>query len=211
MIYILYILCLLLAYGLGSIPSAYFAGKWIKGVDLRQVGSGNLGFTNATRVLGWKLSLPVLLFDLLKGIPGILLARHLTPDYEILAVLAGMLAILGHNWTFFLRFQGGGKGIAVSAGVFLTLAPYCTLIALATFGFILATTKYMSLASISGALALPLSAYLFRSLDYPFAPTPATLIFIIIASALAIFRHRANIRRLLQGEEHKIGSHSKED
>ncbi|MEW6236478.1 MAG: glycerol-3-phosphate 1-O-acyltransferase PlsY [Candidatus Omnitrophota bacterium] len=204
------VLCLFAAYLLGSIPSAYYAGKWVKGIDLRQMGSGNLGFTNAWRELGAKWSLPVLAFDLLKGVPGIIMARSIQPDNEYLAIAAGLVSILGHNWTIFLGFRGGGKGVAVSAGVFFALTPYCFLIALAAFLATLLSTRFMSLASIAGAAALAFTGALFRWLHFASAPSLETFIFILIAAFLVIIRHRSNLSRIWSGEERKFQFHKKE-
>ncbi|MDX9754477.1 MAG: glycerol-3-phosphate 1-O-acyltransferase PlsY [bacterium] len=202
---------ILIAYVLGSIPSAYYAGRWIKGIDLRTCGSGNLGFTNAWRTLGAKWSIPVLLFDIGKGVAAVLLAFWLAPGSDGTAILAGLVAILGHNWTIFLGFKGGGKGVACSAGVFLTLMPYPFLITFVLFLLILTTTRYMSLASIVGALALVCSGTVFRWLQWGTAPSTAIYLFSIFAALLIILKHLSNIKRLLQGTEPKLGHHSTEE
>lgn len=199
------VVCLIIAYVLGSIPSAYYAGKWIKGVDLRTVGSGNLGFTNAWRVLGPTKSIPVLLVDAIKGIPAILFAYQFYPQNDYLAIGAGLLAILGHSWSLFLGFRGGGKGVAVSIGVFLILTPICFLTAFAVFLPTLLLTRYMSLASILGAITLVAAGTLFLVMDWAVKPSPEIYGFMIFAALLVIVRHHSNIKRLLRGEEHKFG------
>ncbi len=213
------LLAIVIAYMLGSVPSAYYAGKWIKGVDLRTAGSGNLGFTNALRVLGLKWSIPVLLFDVLKGAAAIFIAFQLTSfpinfvteisyeeaqykDYVI--VFSGLVAIIGHNWTIFLGFKGGGKGVATSAGVFLALTPIPFFITLAVFLVILFSSRYMSLASILGAVTLAVSCYGLFFLDSTFAPNKVTLGFVFIAALLVIIRHTGNMKRLLAGTENKF-------
>jgi glycerol-3-phosphate acyltransferase PlsY len=205
------LLAIVIGYLLGSIPTAYLAGKWIKGIDLRHHGSGNLGFTNAWRQLGMKWSIPVLILDILKGVFAVLIAYALAPGSNLTAILAGMAAILGHNWTIFLRFKGGGKGVATSAGVFLALMPYPFLITLCVFLLLLYTTRIMSVASLGGAVALVASATLFRWFDWPGAPVDAVYIFSIIAAILIIAKHKSNIQRLIQGTELKIGQSKTED
>ncbi len=199
------VVCLIIAYVLGSFPTAYYAGKWIKGVDLRTVGSGNLGFTNAWRVLGPTKSVPVLLIDAIKGVPGILFAYQFYPQNDYLAIGAGLLAILGHSCSLFLGFRGGGKGVAVSIGVFLTLTPICFLAAFAVFLPTLLLTRYMSLASILGAITLVAAGTLFLIMDREIKPSPEIYGFMIFAALLVIIRHHSNIKRLLRGEEHKFG------
>ncbi|HQH73851.1 MAG TPA: glycerol-3-phosphate 1-O-acyltransferase PlsY [bacterium] len=201
---------LLLAYLLGSIPSAYYAGKWIRGIDLRHYGSGNLGFTNAWRTLGFKISIPVLIFDIGKGAAAIGLARWLCPGNEIAAIAAGLAAILGHNWTVFLGFKGGGKGVAVSAGVFLALAPVPFLVTLAVFLLILGATRYMSLASISGAVTLVAAGGILTAVKSPAAPSLEVFVFSLAAAVLLVARHASNIKRLMNGTENRLSFNTKE-
>lgn len=198
------------AYILGSIPSAYYAVKWLKGVDLRTVGSGNLGYTNAGRVLGYGWAAPVLLFDILKGALAVLLARWIFPGEEYFAIAAGLAAILGHTWTIFLGFKGGGKGVAVSAGVFSALSPIPFAIAFVLFLITLATTRYMSIGSIVGAASLVAAGGFLLAIGGSFAPSWEVFIFSSIAALLIIVRHHSNIRRLLRGEEPKLSAQKKE-
>ena len=196
---------LALAYLLGSIPAAHIAGK-AKGVDLRLHGSGNLGATNAWRVLGWKIGLAVYLFDTAKGfIPAFFFPRWLhanamdATNAELWAIAYGVAAILGHVQPLFLRGKGGGKGVATAGGVFLGLAPVALLVSLAIFAAILLTTGYVSLGSLVAAVTLPVVLGFTRGLQSPL---------FVVSSLLAVFvfyTHRANIARLRRGEESRFG------
>jgi glycerol-3-phosphate acyltransferase PlsY len=195
---------LLVAYLLGSIPAAYIAGR-LRGVDLRKVGSGNLGATNVTRVFGWKVGLPVYLFDTLKGaLPVLLLPSLVLPatlgdtQYELWRLGFGIAAIVGHVRPVFLLGKGGGKGVATAGGVFLGLAPLPTLATLAVFAAVFGLTGYVSLGSLCAALALPVLLFVTRG--------PSSPIFVasLLVSAFVFWTHRANIGRLRRGEEHRF-------
>jgi glycerol-3-phosphate acyltransferase PlsY len=192
---------LVLAYLMGSIPSAYIAGKLFRGIDLRQHGSGNLGATNVYRVLGWRIALLVFAVDVAKGaIPVLLFPRWLhVPFASHWAIAFGIAAILGHLRPVFLLWKGGGKGVATAAGVFLALAPLAMLAATAVWALVFYRSGYVSLASLSAALALPAGAML----DYG----PASPVFVVSAlvCALVFWTHRSNIGRLRRGEEHRFG------
>jgi len=200
-----YIVVLVISYFLGSVPAGYLAGK-SRGIDVRTVGSGNIGATNAFRVLGKTAGTVVLLADALKGFAAArwapLLAIYLFPgaasQQEYLKLAAGVAAILGHNYTCWLNFKGG-KGIATSAGVVLAWAPLACVTALALWGVVFVMTKFVSLASIAAALILPVAVWFWnRSL---------TMTIVMAAlSALAIYKHKANIQRLLKGTENRVGS-----
>jgi glycerol-3-phosphate acyltransferase PlsY len=191
---------ILAAYLVGSIPAAYIAGR-LGGVDLRDHGSGNLGATNVTRVLGWKVGLPVYLFDTAKGaLPVMFLPGWLgVADSRGWALAYGVAAILGHVRPIFLLGRGGGKGVATAGGVFLALAPYATLVSLAVFIAALTATGYVSLGSLLAALALPVALLVLQG---PRSP-------VFVASALiglfVWYTHRANIGRLRRGEESRFG------
>ena len=204
------LLSLLIAYLLGSVPSAYYAGKWVKGIDLRECGSGNLGFTNAWRNLGALWSLPVLVFDISKGCVAVYLAKWLVPGNDYMAITAGMVAILGHNWTIFLGFKGGGKGVACSAGVFLALMPAPFFVTLVVFIAVLFTTRIMSIASITGATTLVACGAVLRGLHWPSAPSTAIYIFSILVAVMIIAKHKSNIERLMQGTEPTLGPKKEE-
>lgn len=192
----------LAAYLCGSIPTGFLVAR-ARGVDIRSVGSGNIGATNVFRILGKRLGIFVLLADAAKGaLPVLVLPRLLAPhdaDPTPFALLAGVAAVLGHNFTCWLRFKGG-KGIATSAGVLAAWAPLPFLATLGTFGVVLAASRYVSLASILAAATLPFAmAFL--------PPRDRRLVLISsILAVLAIARHHANIRRLLNGTERRIGS-----
>src|SRR5438477_1254081 len=155
------IIGVIIAYLAGSIPSAYIAGK-VRGVDLRKHGSGNLGATNVVRVLGPKIGAAVFAADLLKGFLPVyflpIYAETLRPDFW--ALVYGVAAILGHVKPVFLLGKGGGKGVATAAGVFAALAPIPSLITFGVWLIVFLITRYVSVASLAGAIVLPLSIYL---------------------------------------------------
>lgn len=195
------ILFLLLAYVLGSTPTSYWVGRFAFGVDLRTVGSGNLGATNTFRALGWKAAVPVAMVDVLKGwFPVWFFPQHdYTATWAWTLGYAGA-AILGHVFSFWVRFKGG-KGIATSAGVFLGLAPWGVLVALLVWIAVTFTTRIVALGSLAAAVTLPV--FLFFS---PPARGGDALILFTVALAIFVFwAHRSNIRRLLRGEENRFG------
>ncbi|MBL6765945.1 MAG: glycerol-3-phosphate 1-O-acyltransferase PlsY [Verrucomicrobiae bacterium] len=203
MLALAYIAAVLTGYFCGSLPTGFLVAK-AKGVDIRSVGSGNIGATNVFRILGKGPGVFVLLTDALKGLlPVIWLAPALSAidgsaNVEWLRITAGISAIFGHNYTCWLRFKGG-KGIATSAGAFLGLTPGPLGIAFATWLIFFALSRYVSLASIAAAAALPIATWCL-----PFE-TPIRVITTIIG-VLAILKHRANITRLLAGTENRIGT-----
>ena len=182
------------AYLLGAFPSSYVVARLLRGIDLRQHGSGNLGATNAYRVLGWKAATPVFILDILKGwFPTFLFPRwDGSPDWR-LALAYGAAAIIGHVFSIYVRFKGG-KGVATGAGVFMALAPVAVLIGLVVWGTLLFLTGTVSIASIAAAAVLPIAVWLLGA--------PALVTGLAAAlSVFVIYAHRANIRRLLRGEE----------
>ena len=198
------VLLILIAYVLGSIPNALWVGKTFKNIDVREHGSKNTGSTNAARVLGPKLGIFTLILDILKGaLPtylGIVLGANLltriTGIDKLDIIVIGMAAILGHTFSLFLKFKGG-KAVATTLGVFLVLVPYAILILLVVFFVIFGLTKYVSLASIVSAVALPITVYLTTR------HIPLTVLGIIIG-LLVIIRHKENIKRLINGTESKL-------
>jgi len=201
-----YIAVAVVSYLLGSIPTGFLVAKG-RGIDIRTVGSGNIGATNVFRYLGKPAGVFVLLMDALKGWAAVvglarLVALLVYPSAdaqtrEWLGVAAGISAILGHNYTCWLHFKGG-KGIATSAGVLAALVPTALVIALGIWGVVCVATRYVSLGSIVAAFSLPFLAWL--------TGASVTMIWVAgIMGALAIYKHKTNIRRLLNGTENRIG------
>jgi glycerol-3-phosphate acyltransferase PlsY len=186
------------AYLMGSIPTAYWYAKYFHGIDIRQHGSGNVGATNSLRVLGKKAGIIVLIFDLLKGLLPVLIARSLGFSEEQ-TFLIGIVCILGHIWSVFANFKGG-KGIATSLGVILAVSPAGAGISLAVFVAIVYFTKYVSLASMLAGLA-----FVFYYLVFNYEQTNMSLIAFGLFMLL-VFTHRENIKRLVAGTESKISS-----
>ena len=194
------IIGVVLSYLAGSIPSAYLAGK-ARGVDLRKHGSGNLGATNVVRVLGPKIGAAVFIADLLKGfLPVYFLPRYTeTLQPGLWALVFGVAAIAGHVKPIFLLGKGGGKGVATASGVFLALAFVPMLIAEALWIIVFYFTRYVSLASLVGAVVLPV-AILVLSHD----PRSPVFIASVVIASFVFWTHRANIGRLRRGEEHRF-------
>lgn len=190
------IVALLASYLIGSLSFGYLAGKFLRGIDIREFGSGNTGTTNIQRTLGTGPAIIVLLLDVGKGLAAVLVARALT-GAPIVQMLAGVLAVLGHNWPLFHRFKGG-RGIATSIGALLGLAWQVLLIAVAVGVTIIAVTRYVSLGSLIGVILVPI-------LMVAFAMPPAYILFGTVLAVFAVWRHRQNISRLLAGTENKLG------
>lgn len=189
------LLALVLAYLLGSIP----AGAWVargRGVDIRRVGSGNTGATNVARAIGTGPGLLVALFDGLKGVLAVLLARLFVHDPAVEA-LCGALAVLGHNFSVFLRFRGG-KGVATSLGTVIAINPVVGLGALMIGGTCIGLTRFVSAGSIVGAVATSVLALVLRVPVWELAA-------VLFLSALLIWQHRDNIKRLQAGAERRFG------
>ena len=191
-------LLVLASYLLGAVPTSYIAGRLARGIDLREHGSGNLGATNVFRVLGWRTAAPVFLVDIFKGwLPAYLFPRLDGSAGWEWALVYGAAAIVGHVFSVFVGFRGG-KGVATGAGVFLALAPAAVLVALVVWLGVLLALRIVSLASILAASVLPLLVFLTRGAG------PVLWLSLGLA-AFVVFAHRANIRRLLRGEEHRFG------
>jgi len=189
-----YILVLVLNYLLGSIPAAYLVGKHLRGIDIRKYGSGNVGATNAFRVLGTWPGLLVFAADMLKGITGVFLAKAVGGPWFV--VLAALVVMIGHAYSVFLGFKGG-RGVATGAGIILSLSPLVLLLALILFVIIVLATQYVSLGSIIAASSIPILMLIFGE------PIPFTILG-FAAAVLVIYRHKPNIKRLLAGTENKI-------
>lgn len=194
------VVALVIAYLAGSIPSAYLAGRW-RGVDLRKHGSGNLGATNVTRVLGARIGAAVFAVDVLKGfLPVFFLAAiTYTPYAEMMALAMGAASILGHVKPIFLLGRGGGKGVATATGVFLGLAWLPTLISFGVWVLVFSVSRYVSLASLAGAVALPLA---FIVTGVPL--NDPEFVGAVVIAAFVFYTHRANIGRLRRREEHRF-------
>ena len=205
-----YLVVAVAGYLLGSIPTGYLVAR-ARGIDIRTVGSGNIGATNAFRVLGKTAGAAVLIADGLKGFAACawmsdaLIRGFNLPaaEVETYRILAGIAAVLGHNYTCWLRFKGG-KGIATTAGVYFALAPLSVSIALGTWIVVLFTTRYVSIASIAAAVVLPVAVWL--SKDSIFLGVVTTAL-----CSLAILKHKTNIQRLMAGTESRIQSKKKDD
>jgi acyl phosphate:glycerol-3-phosphate acyltransferase len=194
------LLLVVAAYVLGATPTSLWVGRAVFGVDLRREGSGNLGATNVFRVLGWKPALPVVLADVAKGWIPVALFPLATPGVAPGWLLAwGGAAIIGHVFSFWAGFRGG-KGIATSAGVFIALAPWAALAGFVVWLLVVLTTRYVSLGSLLAALILPVAVAV-----TPHQGGAATLWFTLVLATFVIWAHRANIRRLLRGEENRFG------
>ena len=195
---------LVLSYLLGAFPSSIVYGKMFRGIDIRKHGSGNAGGTNAWRVLGWQIGLPVMLTDVAKGaLASALIARiplgPLPFEFSTVALLCGLAAIVGHVFPIYIGFRGG-KGVGTAAGMLVVNAPVPVACALGVFTLMLFLFGKVSLGSILAAICLPVSVFLidrFTVIDYP-----ALLLALTIGLALFIlYTHRSNIRRLIKGEE----------
>jgi glycerol-3-phosphate acyltransferase PlsY len=188
-------LAAVLGYSLGSVPFAYLAGRWFAGIDLRHIGSGNVGATNVLRHTRWSVGLGVLALDLGKGAMAAWAGAALGGREG--ALIGAVAAVLGHAYPFWLRFEGG-KGVATGAGAFLVLAPQAALGVIVAFVLVLWRTRYVSLASMVAAVLLPALA--------AFTDEPAVVVVAgAVVGALVLFRHRDNLARLRAGTERRLG------
>jgi len=211
----------LVSYLMGSVPFSFIAGKLFKGIDLRELGSGNLGATNTYRMLGLGTALLVGIMDASKAFlpvlffPGIVLSLSQTPGSDMIAgtqtlivlkMALGLCVISGHIWTVFLKFKGG-KGVTTAFGVFLAIAPLASSVSLLIWILILYISKTVSLASVTTAVLFPVFLLLFRKnlLGSEFM----LFVFSLAVAILVIYTHRSNIKRLLKAEEKSIGREEK--
>ncbi len=196
------IIGILFSYLLGSIPTGYLFGKFVKGIDIREHGSGNLGATNVFRVLGVNWGILTLILDILKGFAAVTLISQFffveniftIQDYE---VICGFFAIVGHIWTIFLGFKGG-KGVATSTGVFFGICWQAALTVLLIFLIVLWLSRYVSLSSICAAIALPIFIKIFSDVK-------VYLIVSMVLSVIIVIKHKPNIKRLILGTENRVG------
>ena len=194
----------LISYLLGSIPAGYLAGR-IAGIDIRHAGSGNIGATNVTRVLGKRYGYPVFVVDFLKGLMAvsisILVEKRVQPvlvPTELLGIVAAISCVIGHSFPVWLSFKGG-KGVATSMGALFGLVPFVALIGVAVWVITFEMTRYVSVASMTAALAVPISILILM----PLKQTGGVVLLYpsICLAALVIFRHRSNLSRLVRGTE----------
>jgi glycerol-3-phosphate acyltransferase PlsY len=191
------LLILALGYLLGSIPNGYLAGRWLKGIDLRQCGSGSTGATNVLRSVGKGPALVVFLLDVGKGALAVLLAKSFGLN-DWVQVLAGLAALAGHIWPVWLGWRGG-KAVATGLGMFLGLAWAVGLACFGLFMAVISLSRIVSLSSVIAAIGLPVLMVISGS-------SSAYVVVSLVASVLVLWRHRSNIERLIAGTEPRIGA-----
>jgi len=204
------------SYLVGSIPSSIIVSKLVRGIDIREHGSGNAGGSNVFRVLGWKWGITVILLDALKGaLAVVIVARlyldnfpftNLTPfdDFTLVQIICGISAVIGHIWTVFAGFRGG-KGIATALGFLITLITIDMLLALLVFSVTVTFSRYISLGSLMAAVSVPVILFIRENLFGVEIPGYQTILpFVIGLAVLVIYTHRKNIDRLIKGNESKI-------
>ncbi len=188
-------LIFILAYCLGAIPFAYLAGQ-LKGIDVRLHGSGNIGTTNAFRLLGVKMGILVLLGDFLKGAMAAALGFWAYGAWG--GIIGGFLAMAGHSWNPFFGFRPSGKGVAAGFGIITVLMPKVMFLAIGVFLLVVWITRYVSMGSVAGALTVLITVFVF--------PEPlAYRVFGIVAVLAVLILHRANFQRVIKGTEHRFG------
>ena len=194
---LLYLLLIIASYFIGAIPTGVVLARAFSGKDIRHEGSGNIGATNVTRVLGKKLGALTLVGDLLKGFLPVWVGSYLVSSLNVVCLM-GFAAFLGHLFPVYLKFKGG-KGVATALGVFLYLSPIVILVEIIVFVFVVGIWKYVSLGSLIAAASMPLLLVIIGS--------PKPVVLLSMAFALLIFiKHKANIQRLLNGTENKFGT-----
>ena len=190
------------AFFLGAIPFSWILARLFGGLDIRRVGSGNVGATNVARSLGYGIGVTALLLDVAKGVAAVLLARYLCGVEATAAqAMAGGLAVLGHNFSPFLAFRGG-KGVATGAGVLGTLAPLVLVLCLVVFIVTVAITRMVALGSVLGSAAMPPATWFLDG-------DPSLVLLALLLAGLVIVRHRGNIARMLSGREDRLGGGEK--
>ncbi|MBE2280404.1 MAG: glycerol-3-phosphate 1-O-acyltransferase PlsY [Ignavibacteriaceae bacterium] len=208
---------LLFSYLIGSIPFAIIISKMVKGIDIKQHGSGNAGGTNVFRVLGWKWGILTIILDALKGVIAVVFISQLylldpvainnptsLEDMTIIRILAGVFAVIGHVWSIFASFKGG-KGIATALGMMLSITTVDMLIAIGVFIIVVSVSKYVSLGSILAAFAVALTLFIRQNVFHAEIQGYGTILpFVLAIIALIVYTHRENIKRILSGSESKI-------
>ncbi len=189
-----YLGLLIIGYFIGSIQIPIMAGKILRKIDIRDYGSGNAGSTNVARVLGVKVAIAVFILDILKGVAPYLIVKHLyNSEY---AIILGLGIVIGHNFPIFMNFKGG-KGAAISLGIMTAFSPILGALILVMAVLIVVTTKYVSLASINGALMAVIYVFITNT-------TVVEKTTICTMAILLVYQHRGNIKRLIKGEENKL-------
>jgi acyl phosphate:glycerol-3-phosphate acyltransferase len=193
------IFVLIISYLFGSIPFSYIFTRYIKGEDIRNIGSGNIGATNATRALGLYYGLIIVGLDIFKGFFAVWLTQLIFNNSTSINIffIAGLFAIIGHNYSIFLKFSGG-KGVATTLGVLLRLLPGTFFIYVFIWIIIVLLSRYVSLASLISAISLPFSTYFYYNSNVYYA------IFVFILAVFIIYRHHSNIKRLFKGNERRM-------
>lgn len=217
------IIIVILSYLVGAIPTSIIITRWVKGIDIRQHGSGNAGGTNVFRVLGWKYGVLTIILDALKGAVAVILIARLylgsfpfpnaTPfdDFTLVQIIAGLVAVVGHIWTVFAGFKGG-KGIATSLGFLIAIITVDMFIALGVFFLVVTISRYVSLGSILAAISVPLILIVRENVfNVEISGYHTILPFAILLALLVIYTHRANVGRLLNGSESRINLFKKKN
>lgn len=200
---ILGVAAVVFGYLIGAVPVGYLVGRWIKGIDVRQYGSGKIGMTNVARNLGMRFGIFVLLVDAGKGAAAVLTARALT-DSLVLQSLSATAAVVGHNYPVFLGFKGG-RGVSTGLGSLIAISPLVGVVALAAGAMVIGLSRYVSLGSITGTVvggAVLLFLRLLGGGGFDYGP------YALLTAAFIVFAHRDNIGRLLRGEERRIGGNT---
>lgn len=207
---VFHVIGLIIAYLVGSIPSAVWIGKYFYGIDVREYGSGNAGATNTFRVLGKRAGIPVLLIDIFKGWASVNMAyltdyRPGSEQFINFQLVLGIAALLGHIFPVYAGFRGG-KGIATLLGIILAVHPLAALLSIAVFIIVLLVSRYVSLGSMIAALSFPIIIIVFFK-----SPIPSLVIFSLVIAVLVLITHQKNIERLLRREESKTRLIKKRD
>ncbi len=210
------VIIVILSYLIGSIPSGILIARSVRGIDIRQHGSGNAGGTNVFRVLGWKYGVLTIILDALKGAVAVILISRLylgdfpfpnaTPfdDFTLVQIIAGLTAVIGHIWTIFADFKGG-KGIATSLGFLIAIITVDMLLAFGVFLIVVTISRYVSLGSILAAISVPLILIVRENIFHVGIPGYHTILpFAIFIAFLVMYTHRSNVGRLLNGNESRI-------
>ncbi|MEX0720114.1 MAG: glycerol-3-phosphate 1-O-acyltransferase PlsY [Balneolaceae bacterium] len=218
------LIVLFISYLLGSIPSSLWVGKVVKSIDIREHGSGNAGTTNTFRVLGWKAGVSVFILDLLKGFAASFWVSRLAFDLNVgngpmappgweadafLMITCGLMAVVGHMFPIFASFKGG-KGAATACGMLFGIEPISISISFGIFILIVLTTRFVSLASITASFIYPISLLLLRY-GFGYFVDGSIIIFASLVAAGIIYKHKSNIRRLIDGSESKVDIYSKKN